>query len=43
MYEDREEVFTEIAKILRGLSYTDLLRVNIYAAALQTPGEEAAR
>jgi len=39
----REEVFAEITEILRGLPYTDLLRVNIYAAALQTPGKEAAQ
>ena len=40
MYEGREEVVAEITETLRGSSYTDLLRVNIYAKALQTPSEE---
>ncbi len=43
MYKDRDKVYAEIMETLRGLSYVDLLRVSIYATALQPADEGAAQ
>ncbi len=43
MNKGREAVLAEITETLRGLSYVDLLRVSIYATALQPADEGAAQ